>query len=216
MIGRKRKPTTGERRTFFLGMFVPTFFSLLMAIVGFAFRENLVGSSYGTFFVAFVPCIVIFTLVIYGVSNPTFSDKWALLLLALDVVVLILVFAIINSSYGMNFSCDETENCMSHDIWDGLYFSIVTFTTLGYGDFQPRSDLRLYAALQSLMGYTVLGIMVTFGMDMLRQSHIKNDHKINEYWSFLVWVKCSNRLSRLRRFKKALLKKEKTKSVDKI
>ncbi len=44
---------------------------------------------------------------------------------------------------------------------DYLYFSIVTWTTLGYGDLQPVPDLRLLAALQALAGYVSLGLVVS-------------------------------------------------------
>ncbi|GAB5415752.1 MAG: hypothetical protein Cons2KO_33550 [Congregibacter sp.] len=40
---------------------------------------------------------------------------------------------------------------------DYLYFSIVTFTTLGYGDFTPTEEFRILAASQALFGYVYLG-----------------------------------------------------------
>ena len=40
---------------------------------------------------------------------------------------------------------------------EALYFSTVTFTTLGYGDFQPSTLSRPVAALQALFGYIYLG-----------------------------------------------------------
>jgi hypothetical protein len=40
------------------------------------------------------------------------------------------------------------------------YFSVVTWTTLGYGDFQPLPDFRLLAAFQALVGYVFLGVIV--------------------------------------------------------
>lgn len=43
---------------------------------------------------------------------------------------------------------------------EALYFSIVTWTTLGYGDFQPLPDFRLLAAFQALVGYVFLGVIV--------------------------------------------------------
>ncbi len=43
---------------------------------------------------------------------------------------------------------------------DALYFSIVTFTTLGYGDFQPVPEFRIVAALQALSGYIFLGLFI--------------------------------------------------------
>jgi hypothetical protein len=38
-----------------------------------------------------------------------------------------------------------------------LYFSAVTFTTLGYGDFAPTPDARLIAAFEAFFGYLFLG-----------------------------------------------------------
>lgn len=44
--------------------------------------------------------------------------------------------------------------------FDSLYFSVVTWTTLGYGDFQPKPALRLLAAMQAVYGYLFLGLIV--------------------------------------------------------
>lgn len=41
-----------------------------------------------------------------------------------------------------------------------LYFSIVTFTTLGFGDFAPVADLRIPSALHALVGNLHLGSMI--------------------------------------------------------
>ena len=44
-------------------------------------------------------------------------------------------------------------------IIDSLYFSIVTFSTVGYGDLTPTNDLsRLFTALYALIGVSCLGI----------------------------------------------------------
>ena len=40
------------------------------------------------------------------------------------------------------------------------YFSIVTWTTLGYGDFSPVENLRLVAAFEATMGYFYMAILV--------------------------------------------------------
>ena len=47
-----------------------------------------------------------------------------------------------------------------HDLPTALYFSIVTFTTLGYGDLQPSTHMRPVAAVQALVGYVYLGLFV--------------------------------------------------------
>lgn len=53
-----------------------------------------------------------------------------------------------------------TPDCYTAEPFDSLYFSIVTWTTLGYGDFQPKSELRLMAAFQAVFGYLFLGLIV--------------------------------------------------------
>ena len=45
---------------------------------------------------------------------------------------------------------------------DSVYFSIVTATTLGYGDFAPAVDARLMAAIQAITGYVFLGFTLSF------------------------------------------------------
>src|SRR5262249_50467365 len=41
-----------------------------------------------------------------------------------------------------------------------LYFSIVTWTTLGYGDVRPSMDARLVAASEALLGYTWMAFFI--------------------------------------------------------
>lgn len=47
-------------------------------------------------------------------------------------------------------------------IWTSLYFAIVTWTTLGYGDIAPPPGLQLLAALEAILGYVYLGCIVTW------------------------------------------------------
>ncbi|WP_143872501.1 potassium channel family protein [Catenovulum sediminis] len=47
-----------------------------------------------------------------------------------------------------------------HDFFSALYFSVVTWTTLGYGDFQPSEHIRLWAAGQAIFGYLFMSIYV--------------------------------------------------------
>ena len=43
---------------------------------------------------------------------------------------------------------------------DVLYFSYVTFTTLGFGDLQPVGFCRALAVTEALLGYILLGLFV--------------------------------------------------------
>ena len=76
---------------------------------------------------------------------------------------LIVLFAGIYHGFGLNYA----GNGVPVSAWDGLYFSVVTWTTLGYGDFTPPTDIRLITAMQALLGYAFFGIVVGLGTDRL-------------------------------------------------
>ena len=47
------------------------------------------------------------------------------------------------------------------DIWKSLYFSIVTFVTLGYGDITQKTNfLQIYSALEAFSGMFLLGLFL--------------------------------------------------------
>jgi len=46
------------------------------------------------------------------------------------------------------------------DFISAIYFSIVTFTTLGYGDLKPAADFRLWAASEALVGGILMGLFL--------------------------------------------------------
>lgn len=49
-----------------------------------------------------------------------------------------------------------------------LYFSIVTFTTLGYGDFHPTEAARAIAALEAIIGFICLGLLIGTTIHLLQ------------------------------------------------
>jgi len=86
----------------------------------------------------------------WGLVSNSHHKKlfFRLVKLALFSYVIIVVFAIEYKSAGLLYGVDNT----SHDPLDALYFSIVTWTTLGYGDFQPTEAIRFFAAIEALLG----------------------------------------------------------------
>ena len=76
---------------------------------------------------------------------------------------LIVLFAGIYCGFGLNYAGAPAPVSIS----DGLYFSVVTWTTLGYGDFTPPPEIRLIAAMQALLGYGFFGIIVGLGTNHL-------------------------------------------------
>jgi hypothetical protein len=60
--------------------------------------------------------------------------------------------------WGLGVIHGDTEG----GIVDYFYFSITTFTTLGFGDVQPRGSLRLIAGVESLNGLVLIGWSASF------------------------------------------------------
>lgn len=53
--------------------------------------------------------------------------------------------------------------------WDALYFSIVSFTTLGYGDFHATGAMRFLAATEAYIGATLMALFtVIVGRNIIR------------------------------------------------
>lgn len=73
-----------------------------------------------------------------------------------------------------------TESCIKEmGELNAAYFSTVTFTTLGYGDFRPCENSRLLAALQALVGNLHLGLFA--GVAMLLASEIsQGDREVED------------------------------------
>lgn len=88
----------------------------------------------------------------------------AIVALGLHAVLLISVFAVIYHGFGLGVPR------VAVDFSDAVYFSIVTWTTLGYGDFQPPQQLRILAALEAALGYVFLGLLVGLLGGMLSTS----------------------------------------------
>ena len=54
-----------------------------------------------------------------------------------------------------------------HSFTTSLYFSVVTWATLGYGDFQPAESVRLWAAAEAFFGYIFMALLIALLMKFL-------------------------------------------------
>lgn len=69
----------------------------------------------------------------------------------------ILSFAITYHRYGLMLNGAHIDITFI----DAIYFSVTTWTTLGYGDFVPPERLRHITSIEAILGYFGLGLWIT-------------------------------------------------------
>ncbi|MEZ6062350.1 MAG: ion channel [Planctomycetaceae bacterium] len=60
---------------------------------------------------------------------------------------------------------------IDHSLKSAFYFSLVTWTTLGYGDFQPTEAVRMAAAIEAMLGYVAMAFFIGFALSRAGASH---------------------------------------------
>ena len=76
---------------------------------------------------------------------------------AISIFYAIVAFAVYYHATGIIPTFNTESDVTS---LDALYFSTVTFSTLGYGDFRPSPDARIMASAQALLGTVHIGMIV--------------------------------------------------------
>ena len=85
---------------------------------------------------------------------------------------------------------------------NALYFSVVTITTLGYGDILPKSEfIQIVISIQALLGLIILGLLINAAWSsyaekieirtakqLKEQAQNENDRKLYTYVRALDWV----------------------------
>ena len=86
----------------------------------------------------------------YGRSLKRFFFWWAIV-----IIVFGLIYALVpNLIYNLN---QHNHNSLAN----GIYFSVVTFTTLGYGDMYPISIFgKIFVITEVIIGYIMSGLLI--------------------------------------------------------
>lgn len=93
------------------------------------------------------------------VSAKDVKDDWNAFLYAivfLQLVVVLYAYQYING--GACYSSSESPEC-DIDGSESIYFSLVTLTTLGFGDIVPKGPTRLIAATQAMLGLILMPLL---------------------------------------------------------
>ena len=102
---------------------------------------------------------------IIAFARHRISPAATLVALIIHAGALLFLFAGVYLGFGLVFGSNEIAKVERSD---ALYFSVVTWTTLGYGDFAPRAAIRLVAGMQALLGYIFFGLIVGLLADYLK------------------------------------------------
>jgi hypothetical protein len=99
---------------------------------------------------------------------------------AWTAVVALMNISLFASLYHM-FGINHGDTVIIGDWYNSFYFSVVTWTTLGYGDLSPVKNMRLVAALEAFLGYVYMAALVGLLLDLPQhskksqfKSHISN------------------------------------------
>jgi len=111
----------------------------------------------------------LFTLILFArAASPATKGPILLSIAALFISIGLIIcsFASLYRVYGVSASQNDSPRTSFRDC---VYFSIVTWSTVGYGDFVPSSPRsRCIAAYQVLTGYVTMGALVAALAAMIR------------------------------------------------
>lgn len=149
----------GRHSTFWY-VSAPIITNSVLAATGFRFPDGFEGDMWVSYGVGFIAAACgLWSVAAFFTKD--IGPKRAILALTLQGMAIILVFAAVYRGYGLVNAPRIME------WYEAIYFSIVTWTTLGYGDLSPRNGLQLLAAFQAGLGYVFLGLIVGMLVNLL-------------------------------------------------
>lgn len=153
----------------------------LLSIVGYAFHIHEMAEIMFYIFAA-----TFYLYIVESLLADIFRTRSVTTNTLLSAVSVYFAFAVIWAMiYGMILYCNTAafeigpSNESTHSIHTLMYFSVVTLTTLGYGDITPVSDAaKAFAAMQALVGQVYLTVLVARLVGLhIAERPLHNSHK---------------------------------------
>jgi len=104
-----------------------------------------------------------FAIVASIIGESSGCHHQALKVYGLILIIIITIFAVIYWRYGLIHNGQHVDI----SFLTSIYFSITTWTTLGYGDFSPVERIRHITSVQAILGYVSLGVLITLASGYL-------------------------------------------------
>mgnify|MGYP001358372194 CR=1 FL=1 len=118
---------------------------------------------------------VVFALALAGIAalcSSEMSPARLFAILCINAACLLALYTLVYQSQGIAVSGGGTTRLFA----DALYMSVVTWTTLGYGDRLPTPGMELVAASQAVVGYLYLGMLVGVATSLALQENPRQEN----------------------------------------
>jgi hypothetical protein len=158
---------------------VTTLKILIFEGVAFALPVALVPLSRVEFLIVpiLVIIVVVFVNFLLSMTKGVGDRRGSIILafIALNIFFMIILFARLYQLNGLvqpPGECGEAAGCPVA-FWNAVYFSIITWTTVGYGDFSPTPSSRIFAATEALSGYLIMSLIISVLVAMAQNGLLK-------------------------------------------
>jgi voltage-gated potassium channel Kch len=98
------------------------------------------------------------------------AAAFGIYIISIFAAIMIIGFADDYHSYGLTVTVSDAINGDAKEtlsLFDYLYFSIITWTTVGYGDLVPTKASRIFAATEALFGYIYMAVYIGYMLNVL-------------------------------------------------
>lgn len=120
---------------------------------------------------------VFFVFMIYFFAQLFAKDQNTKLSCVASTILLIPTFILVFAfCYFGHAVCGPivASTCVNTDAREVLYFSVVTFSTLGYGDLRPLGEMRGVAATEALFGFIFIPALISQLVAFVREHASSN------------------------------------------
>ena len=139
---------------------------LLITLVAFMIPLNLNNNDYNSLYVFFSLFLLVGTCIFYSVKFFTApkAELRSIFYFMFFMFLIIIYFALLYKTFGIIDSTVTIENNTPTIILDlswlnAIYFSVVTWTTLGFGDYRPHDSIKYLVIIESMIGYIFMSLL---------------------------------------------------------